>query len=201
MPQVTSPSREAVLASAIAAFARKGYAGTSVQDILRATGLSKPTLYYHFGSKEGLFGAIIESAYNGAYDAMQPAYAAASSPAEVLAEMAEGLFAYASEHQHLMRLLFATAFAAPEEIPPRLLRVTRRRRIQQRVREIIADCQLAGTLTKDYTADELLQGFFGAVSHQIRTWLLRTEGTLNRKQARRTVSLFLKGASTRKRKS
>ena len=36
-------ARQRVLDSAIEAFARKGYAGTSVRDIVTATGRSKPT--------------------------------------------------------------------------------------------------------------------------------------------------------------
>ncbi|OAS14815.1 TetR/AcrR family transcriptional regulator [Paenibacillus oryzisoli] len=36
-------------------FAQKGYAATSIGDIVAATGKSKGNIYYHFGSKEGLF--------------------------------------------------------------------------------------------------------------------------------------------------
>lgn len=36
-------------------FAQKGYAATSIGDIVTATGKSKGNIYYHFGSKEGLF--------------------------------------------------------------------------------------------------------------------------------------------------
>src|SRR4051794_16703664 len=67
MQSKTLDAREAVLASAVNAFARRGYAGTSVQDILRATGLSKPTIYYYFKSKAGLFRAILAFAYDESY--------------------------------------------------------------------------------------------------------------------------------------
>lgn len=36
-------------------FALKGYAATSIEDIVAATGSSKGNIYYHFQSKEGLF--------------------------------------------------------------------------------------------------------------------------------------------------
>jgi AcrR family transcriptional regulator len=71
MPEESIPAREVVLESAIAAFARKGYAGTSVQDILQATHLSKPTLYYYFESKAGLFRAILDFAYDECFRLMQ----------------------------------------------------------------------------------------------------------------------------------
>ncbi len=47
--------RERLLAAATRLFAAKGYAATSVRDILRAAKVTAPVLYYHFGSKEGLF--------------------------------------------------------------------------------------------------------------------------------------------------
>ncbi len=47
--------RERLLAAAACLFAAKGYAATSVRDILKAAKVTAPVLYYHFGSKEGLF--------------------------------------------------------------------------------------------------------------------------------------------------
>ncbi|ADV61303.1 regulatory protein TetR [Isosphaera pallida ATCC 43644] len=35
-------------------FAARGFAATSIRDIATAAGVTQPTLYYHFGSKEGL---------------------------------------------------------------------------------------------------------------------------------------------------
>jgi TetR/AcrR family transcriptional repressor of nem operon len=43
------------LASAMSLFWRKGYEATSLQDLLKATGLSKSSLYQTFGSKRALF--------------------------------------------------------------------------------------------------------------------------------------------------
>ncbi len=40
-------------------FAERGYDATSVREIVEAAGVTKPTLYYHFGSKEGLAQAVL----------------------------------------------------------------------------------------------------------------------------------------------
>jgi len=45
----------AVLRAARAAFRAKGYAGTSLQDLMDATGLGKGSLYAAFGDKRGLY--------------------------------------------------------------------------------------------------------------------------------------------------
>jgi AcrR family transcriptional regulator len=36
-------------------FARKGYSGTSVREIVTVAGVTKPALYYYFRNKEGLY--------------------------------------------------------------------------------------------------------------------------------------------------
>src|SRR5687768_17091811 len=62
-PQGRSASkRHAILAAAIDAFVSDGFAATSMDDVARAASVSKPTIYHHFGDKEGLFRAAIRSA-------------------------------------------------------------------------------------------------------------------------------------------
>ncbi|MFA5630059.1 MAG: TetR/AcrR family transcriptional regulator [Porticoccaceae bacterium] len=48
-------SREALLAAAESAFLENGYSDTSIDVILQASGVSRQTLFSHFGSKENLF--------------------------------------------------------------------------------------------------------------------------------------------------
>ena len=40
-------------------FAEKGYNGVSMREISELTGLSKPTIYYYFGNKEGIYRELI----------------------------------------------------------------------------------------------------------------------------------------------
>ena len=49
-----------LLESGIALFAEKGYAATSVREIVERAGVTKPALYYYFESKEGMFRAILD---------------------------------------------------------------------------------------------------------------------------------------------
>ena len=44
-----------LLQVALTHFAARGYDGVQVREVAEEAGVSKPTLYYHFGSKEGLF--------------------------------------------------------------------------------------------------------------------------------------------------
>ncbi len=40
--------------------AQHGYEGTSVEELARAAGVSKPIIYEHFGGKEGLFAVVVD---------------------------------------------------------------------------------------------------------------------------------------------
>jgi AcrR family transcriptional regulator len=47
-------------------FAERGFAGTSVQDIADAMGMSRPTLYYYFKSKDELLASLVTEVTEGA---------------------------------------------------------------------------------------------------------------------------------------
>jgi len=53
---------EQILEVACRIFGEKGYAGTSVADVARAAGISKPLIYAYFDSKDGLHVACVEYA-------------------------------------------------------------------------------------------------------------------------------------------
>lgn len=53
------PVRQRLLRAATRLFASRGYAATSTREIVEAAGVTKPALYYHFESKEGLYRAIL----------------------------------------------------------------------------------------------------------------------------------------------
>ena len=55
-------SSDRILQSALELFSSKGYDATSVREICEASGITKPTLYHFYGSKEGVYRALVETA-------------------------------------------------------------------------------------------------------------------------------------------
>lgn len=53
------PKRKQILDGARQMFLSKGFEGTSMQDVARAAGVSKGTLYVYFDSKEAMFEALV----------------------------------------------------------------------------------------------------------------------------------------------
>ena len=58
-------TRAEILAVAPAEFADRGLAGARVDEIAAKTRTTKRMLYYYFGSKQGLYLAVLEQAYQG----------------------------------------------------------------------------------------------------------------------------------------
>jgi len=55
--------KQTIMNKALELFSAKGYEGVSVNELTEASGITKPTLYYYFGSKEGLYEAVCQSYY------------------------------------------------------------------------------------------------------------------------------------------
>lgn len=73
--------------AATAVFARRGYAGASVTELVRAAGVTAPVLYHHFGDKAGLYHAVVTRAYDDVLGALADAAAGAATYAEALAAL------------------------------------------------------------------------------------------------------------------
>ncbi|MDQ2102448.1 TetR/AcrR family transcriptional regulator [Azospirillum isscasi] len=80
----------ALLDAAAALFVEKGFALTSLSDILRQAGGSRTTLYEHFGDKEGLFRAVMERHCDRVLEEMSAMRA--NGPAAMAEELEENLF-------------------------------------------------------------------------------------------------------------
>ncbi|AGA31216.1 TetR/AcrR family transcriptional regulator [Singulisphaera acidiphila] len=60
VPRIRDPeaSRSAILDAATRVFARRGFAGATIQEISDEAGVKKPLIYHHFGSKGSLYAAV-----------------------------------------------------------------------------------------------------------------------------------------------
>ncbi|MEU4703166.1 TetR/AcrR family transcriptional regulator [Nonomuraea dietziae] len=58
--QTSNESRELILAAAAELFAEKGYRQTTFVDVAERSGISRGSIPWHFGSKEGLLLAVLE---------------------------------------------------------------------------------------------------------------------------------------------
>lgn len=64
-------SRAAILAAAETEFLKHGFLGASMDQVAERAGMSKQTVYAHFGSKEGLFREVVIAMTGGAAETLR----------------------------------------------------------------------------------------------------------------------------------
>src|SRR3954465_5345491 len=62
MTQPSETTREKIIKAAARAFAQYGYEGASVRRIVGTAAVNQAAINYHFGSKEGLYRAVLQMA-------------------------------------------------------------------------------------------------------------------------------------------
>ena len=107
MKDVTpDPKQKAIQTAAWETFATYGFRKTSMDDIARRAGMSRPAVYLHYRNKEDIFRSLVQYYYDTACDDVQSALGTAGSATDVLnrafaAQMGENLEAmFVSPHGH-----------------------------------------------------------------------------------------------------
>ena len=104
--QVPSPSADRILQGALELFSAKGYEATSVREICEAAGITKPTLYHFYGSKEGVYRALVDGALDDFSRAVTRAMQTPGSAVERLQRVGRAYFERARARRDLCRFIF-----------------------------------------------------------------------------------------------
>ncbi len=83
--------RREILEAARACFLQFGYAKTSLDDIAKRAGISRPLIYRKFKNKEDVFSAVYEDLMEGLYPGVEAVLAGRGSPREKLLGVYEHL--------------------------------------------------------------------------------------------------------------
>ena len=110
----------AILAGAMKEFLDNGYAATSMDKVAKSAGVSKATVYSHFGDKESLFGAVMQDLVKDKFQQIMGLEAPQSleqDPKIVLSTMATKMLANAGKDrsfQDFMRIIIGESGRFPE---------------------------------------------------------------------------------------
>jgi len=129
-------------------FAERGYEATSVREIVEAAGVAKPTLYYYFGSKEGLARALITVPIDDLVERLRRAVEEERDPLRSLERVLETHFEFCKEDPDRMRFLHALIFGPPNTEMGGLMK-SRASRLVGWTRAALARCVEAGIIAED----------------------------------------------------
>jgi TetR/AcrR family transcriptional regulator len=109
--------REQLMRAALTLFTHRGYSATTVRELVAEAGVTKPVLYYYFGSKEGLFLKLMRTHF-GRLEAIVDRYREdKGSVRSRLMAMLDNGFVYVQQDRDFMRLMHAVYFGPPGEAP------------------------------------------------------------------------------------
>ena len=109
-------TRSALVRASTSLFAQHGYDGTSIRAITRRANANLGAITYHFGSKDGLYDAVIESLVEPMRAFAAEAARAEGPPLDRIERLVRGLFQFLKEHPELLRLL-TQHLAGPRPLP------------------------------------------------------------------------------------
>jgi AcrR family transcriptional regulator len=110
-------SNDRILKKALELFSEKGYDATSVREICEAAGITKPTLYHFYGSKEGVYRAIVEGALERLRADLALALAGEGSLRDRLVRMAQAYVEATRREPDLARFIMALIHNSPGSAP------------------------------------------------------------------------------------
>ena len=96
--------REQLLDIGRTLFARKGFDGTSVEEIAERAGVSKPVVYEHFGGKEGLYAVVVDREVQRLLDHITESLVG-NHPRDLLEQAAGALLDYVEQDTDGFRIL------------------------------------------------------------------------------------------------
>ncbi len=110
-------------------FSRRGFRATSMNEIAAAAGLSKPTLYHYFRSKEELLVRIYSDVLDESVAMGERTVAAAATPLAAIRDLVASRVVYTCENKELLTVCFEEEHELPPELAEELL--TRRRAFER----------------------------------------------------------------------
>jgi AcrR family transcriptional regulator len=94
-----------ILEVAEAEFGEKGLAGARIDEIAALTQTSKRMIYYYFGSKEGLYLAVLEDSYKRVRDIEAELHLQDLEPEQALRRLVAFTFDHHLQHENYIRLV------------------------------------------------------------------------------------------------
>lgn len=168
--------RDGLLAGAVAVFTRKGYDGTTMEDLAEGLGITKSAIYHHVSSKESLLALALDEALSG-LDEVVAASRALDAPAdERLALLLHDSVRVLFDRRPFVTLLLRVHGNSQTERDA----IIRRRAFDRYASELVAEAAAAGQLHPVATPEVTARLLFGMVNSLIEWAKPRGEHEIDR---------------------
>jgi AcrR family transcriptional regulator len=154
-------------------FAERGYDATSMEDVARAAGITKASIYHHVPSKEALLARGLDRALAALFGVLDEPDVRAGRARERLAAIVRRV----AEITMSMRAEVSVLFRVRGNSTTEREAMERRRTFDARITELVSEAQTAGEIRADIEAALVVRLIFG-MSNSVVEWY-RPDGRMS----------------------
>jgi AcrR family transcriptional regulator len=189
-----TPVKERLLHVATRLFARHGFEGTSVQDIVSAAGVTKGAMYHYYDSKDDLLYEVYQQVLSMQLSHLDEIAAGPGSAEQRLRAAAADVVRTSLDNLDDMIVFFRSLHMLPDDKQAEVR--TERRRYHDKFKALVEEGVAAGTFRADISADIVVH-YFLSVVNQLGSWY-RPDGPLSPSQVgEKFTELLIGGLATR----
>jgi hypothetical protein len=141
-------TRANILKVATHEFSERGLAGARVDEIAERTNTSKRMIYYYFESKEGLYRAVLEKAYEQIRRIEGDVTTDQLPPVEALRQLVGATYDWHNDHPDFVRLVMNENIHRAQHIGTLDILLTRRRSILDLLQKLLQRGEKSGDFRK-----------------------------------------------------
>ncbi len=171
-------------------FAQRGFAGTSMRELVEACECTKAACYYYFSSKEALYRDVVEFHSQTMDSILMEAISTGGTVRERLHAGLEAMVEFCIENPVAMRLLQRIDLSQ-EENAPAFDDIASREKDFCLIMEMVAEGCTSGELRSDMEPEEGALVLAGAMHFQFDAAI--ASGEWNRERMHKTIDLVLDG--------
>jgi AcrR family transcriptional regulator len=168
------PVKERLLRVATRLFARHGFEGTSVQDIVDAAGVTKGAMYHYYGSKDDLLYEVYHQLLTMQMSHLSDIVKGSGTPEDRLRAAAIDVVESSLANLDDMIVFFRSLHMLPDDRQTQIR--AERRAYHDQFRGLVEEGMAAGTFRTEVSADVVVHYFLSTVN-QLGSWF-RPDGPL-----------------------
>jgi len=186
-------TRSEIVKTAVRLIRKRGYEQTRVEDIVQALGISQPTFFRYFPSKDGVLREIGRRGFHCMTGQLETELASNSTTAERLRRLYESYAREAESDRALWQAVVLAGAMDPVRSPE--LRQAEELTIGL-LRDVLAEGQKRGEITRDFPVSHLAEFMEGLYNTVVRRWAVDLDGPHKlAERARSAVDFFMRAAS------
>jgi len=185
--------RQRLLTAATDLFARKGYAATTVREIVASAGVTKPVLYYYFRNKEGIYLELMGDAFANLDHLVDSARGDQGSVRERLLRLCDRAFSLILENIETVRVMYAIYYG-PHQGAPFFDFDAYHLKFQEAIRQLVEE----GIRKREFckgNVEDMTWAILGAVNVATEVQLGHQEMGLGPAGLARVLNLIFRGIS------